>query len=217
MNFAYFIGFTVSRLAFSTFFRWRVLHPERVPRHGAVLLACNHASYIDPPLVGAGLRRPIHYLARESLFRNPISAWILHQVNATPVDRDGGSASGLRTVINLLDRGEGVVLFPEGTRTRDGKPQSVRSGIGLIALKTNAPVVPVRVFGTYNAFGRRHRIPRPFPIAVKYGLPMAFEAERAEAKRCGRNRARALYDAVSIQIMEAIQNLTPHREISSFP
>src|ERR1051326_7881823 len=171
MNPSYFIGWSLFRLIYATYFRWRVYDPENVPMTGPVILACNHASFIDPPLVGSGLRRPINYLARESLFRFPVLGAILRSWNAVPVDREGGGAAGLRAILDRLLAGGAILLFPEGTRSKDGNLQSARSGIGLTVIKSNAPVVPVRVFGTFEAYGRDVKFPKPKRVAVKYGRP----------------------------------------------
>ena len=96
MNFIYRIGWTCFRVMYATYFRWRVLHPERVPLDGSVLLASNHASFLDPPLIGAFLPRKIHFLARKTLFDSPLLGWLIRQLQAVPVDRDGGG--GLETV-----------------------------------------------------------------------------------------------------------------------
>ena len=161
MNLSYRIAWVGFRAVYATYFRWRVFNPERVPRTGPVILAANHASFIDPPLVGSGLTRDINYLARESLFRFPVVGAILRSWNGVPVDRDGGGAKGLKIILDRLLAGGGIILFPEGTRTKDGNLQPARSGIGLTVIKSNAPVVPVRMFGTFAAYGRNHRFPRP--------------------------------------------------------
>src|SRR5205807_1757423 len=122
--------------------------------------------------------------------------------NSVPVDREGGGAKGLRAILDRLLAGGAIILFPEGTRTRDGKLQPARSGIGLTVMKSHAPVVPVRVFGTFEAYGRHVRIPRPrHHVAVKYGRPMLFERLRAEAKTCSRERLKAIYQQVADEIM----------------
>lgn len=217
MNPSYFIGWTCFRALYRFYFRWRVFNPERVPLVGPVILACNHASFIDPPLVGAGLRRDINYLARENLFRFPGVGALLRSWNSVPVDRDGGGAAGLKAILNRLLEGGAIVLFPEGTRTRDGKLQPARSGIGLTVIKSAAPVVPVRVFGTYEAYGRHLHLPRPRRIAVKYGEPMQFEALRAEAKTCSKARLKEIYQEAADQIMAAIAKLEPHEDKAKFP
>src|SRR5262245_44831183 len=212
MNPLYFLGWCFFRAVYKFYFGWRVYNPERVPVSGPVILAANHASFIDPPLVGAGLRRGINYLARESLFRFPVVGWVLHRWNTVPVDREGGGARGLKAILDRLLAGGAIILFPEGTRTRDGKLQPARSGIGLTVIKSTAPVVPVRVFGTFEAFGRHMRFPRPRRIAVKYGLPMLFEQLRAEAKECTKPRLKEIYQQVADEIMATITKLEPRED-----
>ena len=217
MNASYLLGWSFSRLVFATFFRWRVYNPERVPLHGPVILAANHMSFLDPPLVGAGLRRDIHYLARESLFRYPGIGALLRSWNAVPVDRDGGGARGLKAILDRLLAGGAIILFPEGTRSHDGQLQSGRAGIGLTVIKSSAPVIPVRVFGTFDAFGRHRRFPRPHRIAVKYGRPLRFESLRAEARTCSKARLKTIYQGVAEEIMTAIARLGPYEEKEAFP
>lgn len=209
MNPVYYIGWTFYRTLFATYFRWRVLNPERVPLKGSVILASNHASFLDPPLVGSGLKRDINYLARKTLFRFPVLGWILRTVNAVPVDREGGGAAGLKAIMDRLHDGGAIILFPEGTRTRDGQLQPARSGIGLTVIKSTAPVVPVRVFGTYEAWGRNVRFPKPHRVVVKYGPPMTFEKLRAEAADCSKPRLKEIYQQVADEIMAAIARLEP--------
>ena len=207
MNLSYRLGWTGFRLMYRICFRWRVFNAERVPLTGGVILASNHASFLDPPLVGSGLRRPINYLARESLFRFPGIGALLRSWNSVPVDRDGGGAAGLKAILDRLLAGGGIILFPEGTRTRDGRLQPARSGIGLVVIKSSAPVIPVRTFGTFEAYGRHVSFPRFTRVAVKYGRPMLFEALRAEAKHCTKARLKEIYQEVANEIMAAIAKL----------
>src|SRR5438445_8066212 len=197
---------------YAVYFRWRVFNPERVPLKGPVILASNHASYLDPMLIGAALHRGINYLAREDLFRFPILGWILRYWQAVPVNREGSGAKGLRAILDRLLAGGAIILFPEGTRTHDGKLQPARSGIGLTVIKSSAPVVPVRVFGTYEAYNRYLRVPRPRRVEVKFGQPMLFEQLRAEAKTCSKERLKQIYQEVADQIMAAISKLEPKEE-----
>lgn len=207
MNPSYRCGWLFFRAVFATYFRWRVIGAENVPKSGAVILAANHESYIDPPFIGAGLDRDINYLARQSLFRFPVMGTILRSWNSVPVDRDGGGAKGLKIILGRLLGGAGIILFPEGTRTYDGKLQPARPGIGLVIAKSTAPVVPVRVFGTYEAWGRHQKFPRPKRIAVRYGQPMNFGKLRAEAKECSKDRLKELYQQIADEIMTAIAAL----------
>jgi len=204
MNFSYFVSWCVFRLVFATYFRWRIYDRERVPKDGPVILAANHASFLDPPLVGASLSRPLNYLARDTLFPVPVVGWLLRTWKVVPVDRDGGGAAGLRGIFDRLLNGGAILLFPEGTRTRDGQLQSSRSGIGLVVIKSDAPVVPVRIFGTYEAYGRHVPFPRPRRVTVKFGPPLHFQELRAEAKTCSKPRLKEIYQQVAAEIMAAI-------------
>jgi 1-acyl-sn-glycerol-3-phosphate acyltransferase len=217
MTFAYFLGWSGFRLLFKAYFRYRVYNADRVPLTGGVILASNHASYVDPPMIGVGVRRLINYLARENLFSIPVVGWVLRQWEVVPVDRDGGGAVGLRAILQRLLAGGAIVLFPEGTRSYDGKLRPARSGIGLTVIKSTAPVVPVRVFGTFEAYGRHLRVPRPYRVLVKYGAPMRFERLRAEAKVCSKPRLKEIYQQVADEIMAAVAQLEPCEDKSQFP
>jgi 1-acyl-sn-glycerol-3-phosphate acyltransferase len=203
----YFLGWSFFRIFYRVYNRWQVFNPENVPSTGPAILASNHASFMDPPLVGAAARREINYLARESLFRFPVIGPILKAVNAVPVDREGGGAAGLRAIFDRLLKGGAIILFPEGTRTPDGSLRSAKSGIGLTVIKSEAPVVPVRVFGTFEAFSRHHSFPRPTKIVVKFGKPLDFAALREESKTCSRPRLKEIYQEVADEIMRAIAAL----------
>src|SRR5262245_44852461 len=102
MGLSYWLTWSVARALFATYFRWRVYHPERVPLNGPVILAANHASFLDPPLVGSGVTRPINYLARDTLFQFPGMGWYLRSLNSVPVDRYGGGGAGLKAILDRL-------------------------------------------------------------------------------------------------------------------
>jgi 1-acyl-sn-glycerol-3-phosphate acyltransferase len=207
MNFSYRCGWLCFRFVFATYFRARFIGAEHVPKAGGVILAANHASYLDPPVVGSGLDRDINYLARQSLFRFPLIGRLLVSWNSVPVDRDGGGARGLKNILERLLGGAGIILFPEGTRSRDGKLQPAQAGIGLVVAKSDAPVVPVHVFGSHVAWGRNQKIPLPKRITVRYGEPMRFEKLRAEARECSKERLKAIYQQIADEIMAAIAAL----------
>jgi len=218
MNLVYFLGWVGFRALFRFYFGWRVCNSERVPLQGPVILASNHASFLDPPLVGAGVKRGINYLARENLFRFPVLGWILQRWQVVPVDREGGGAKGLKAILERLLAGGAIILFPEGTRSRDGRLQPARSGIGLTVIKSEAPVVPVRVFGTFEAYHRAMRLPRPWhKVIVKYGQPMLFDQLRAEARTCSKQRLKEIYQQVADEIMAAIAALQPFEDKATFP
>jgi 1-acyl-sn-glycerol-3-phosphate acyltransferase len=201
----------------TTFFQWRVYHAERVPPTGPVILASNHVSFGDPPLIGGAVPRPINYLARESLFRQPAFARLIRSLNAVPVDREGGGPGGVRTVLELLGKGRAVLIFPEGTRSRDGALLRAHPGIGLVVLRSGAPVVPVRLFGLYEAWGRHQLLPRPGPIAIKFGEPLRFEALRAEAATASKPRTKIIYEEIANELMAAMGRLEPCRDVQRFP
>jgi 1-acyl-sn-glycerol-3-phosphate acyltransferase len=217
MNFVYYCAWVCFRTLYKTYFRARMHNAERVPASGPVIIASNHASFLDPPLVGSCLHRGISYLARDSLFRYPGIGWLLRKWESVPVNREGGGAAGLRAILDRLLAGGGIILFPEGTRTRDNKLQPARSGIGLVVIKSAAPVVPVRVFGTYEAFGKHVPFPLPHQLTVKFGLPMDFTVLRAEAKNCPQARLKEIYQQVADEIMAAIAKLEPCEDQAKFP
>jgi len=113
----------------------------------------------------------------------------------------------LKIILDRLLGGAGIILFPEGTRTRDGQLQPAHAGIGLVVAKSEAPVVPVRVFGSFEAWGRNHKFPRPKKVTVRYGQPMLFEKLRAEAKTCSKERLKQIYQEIADEIMAAIAAL----------
>jgi 1-acyl-sn-glycerol-3-phosphate acyltransferase len=209
MTWMYRLTWIFSRCLFLTYFRYRSYHPERVPRSGPVILASNHASYLDPLVVGAPLSRMVNFLARDTLFNSPVLAWYLNRCRVVPVDRDGRGPAGMKAILQRLAMGEIILLFPEGTRTLTGELQPGHSGIGWIVVKSEAPVVPVRNFGTFEALGRHGWFPKPSRLAVKYGKPLDFSAARAEVQVCSKPRAREIHQLVTDQIMAAIAALEP--------
>src|SRR5262245_24186235 len=143
------------RVAFDMFFRGEVRGVENLPEHGGFLLAANHASFLDPPLIGCHVARQIAYFARKTLWRGGIASGLLTSVGTIPVDRDGGQdVSAIKRVLKALREDRALILFPEGTRTLDGQLQAAKAGVGFIAVKTQVPVVPVRIFGSYEALGK---------------------------------------------------------------
>jgi 1-acyl-sn-glycerol-3-phosphate acyltransferase len=136
-------------------------------------------------------------------------ATLLRSWKVVPVDRDGGGGAGLKAILDRLIDGGIILLFPEGTRTPDGKLRPAKSGVGLTVIKSNAPVVPVRLFGTFEAYGRHMKVPRPRRVLVKYGHPLDFHALRAEARTCSKPRLKEIYQQVADEIMAAIGKLEP--------
>lgn len=205
----YEIVWWLSNLIFRTVFRARYFNAERVPMDGPVILASNHASYMDPPLVGSGIRRPVNYLARDTLFHYRIANFFLRRLLCVPVDREGAGAAGLKGIFDRLSGGGVILLFPEGTRTSDGNLLPARAGIGLTVIKSDAPVIPIRIFGSYDAYNRRMLIPRPRRVMVKYGNPLDIADLRAEVKTCSKQRVKEIYQEVANRIMREIEAMEP--------
>lgn len=197
----------VVRFLARVYFRLRILGAEQVPPLGPVILASNHVSFLDPPLIGAFLPRKIHFLARKTLFDLPVIGWFCRQLQAVPVDRDGGGGAGLKAILDRLEAGAGILLFPEGTRSPDGEVKSARAGIGMTVIKSKAPVIPVRLFGAFEAMGRHQKFPRPHRITIVLGAPMQFEKLRAEAATCDKARLKEIYQEIADQLMDAIRGL----------
>lgn len=137
-----------------------------------VLLASNHQSFLDPVLVGVALDRPVHYLARSSLFRPPGFGQLIRALGAHPLRRGKIDGSALRTCMQILRGGEPLLLFPEGTRSRDGSLGRMRPGAASLAARCEVPIIPVCIEGAFQAWPRTRALPRPAPVAVAYGRPL---------------------------------------------
>ncbi|MGH8045698.1 MAG: lysophospholipid acyltransferase family protein [Chthoniobacterales bacterium] len=198
MTFTYWFFATLARILARLLFRYRIIHRERLPESGGLILAANHQSYFDPPLVGICSRRAVHYLARKTLMDWPFFGPMFPDMNVIPVDRGGNDMSALKKVIHKIREGEGVVLFPEGTRSLDGNLQPAQPGVGLVIAKTLAPVVPMRIFGSYEAFPKNSKGVKLHPIRVVVGEPIVFrEEDVGEGKRED-------YQRLSQRVMDAI-------------
>jgi 1-acyl-sn-glycerol-3-phosphate acyltransferase len=201
MNFYYWVGYHLSRLAGRLLFRFRVVHRERMLQSGPVILAMNHQSYLDPPLAGITCDRPIYFLARRTLLDVPLLGWVLPKVNVIPVNQEGVDRSAIKNLIRLLQAGNGVLFFPEGSRTIDGNLQPAEPGLGLVIAKTRAPVVPMRIFGAREALPRGGGGLRFVPITIVIGEPILFST--ADLEPPGKN----LYAGLSDRVMKAISAL----------
>jgi 1-acyl-sn-glycerol-3-phosphate acyltransferase len=196
----YRIVHAVSSVAIHLGFRLRVCGRENLIEEGPAILASNHVSYLDPPLVAVSCRNEIHFLARKTLFEKPVLGPLIANLNAFPVDRDRGDVAAVRAVLQLLKSGKRVLVFPEGTRSRDGNLQPARAGVGLIIAKSLAPVVPIRIFGSYAALPRSGGI-RFVQIAVVVGRPLLFTKQDVGTGE------RSVYQELSDRVMAAITAL----------
>ena len=157
---------------FLVYFRMQRIGREHLPRTGPLLLASNHRSFLDPFVIGTVARRPVYYMAKRELFENRWQAWILNALGAFPVDRGAGDGDAMATARAILERGDCVVLFPEGTRVRPGPLGEPRRGVGRLALETGAPVVPIAVIGTEDV--RSGWRIRPRRVRIRAGRPLLF-------------------------------------------
>jgi glycerol-3-phosphate dehydrogenase (NAD(P)+) len=157
---------------FLVYFRLARMGSEHLPRSGPLLLAANHRSFLDPFAIGSLTRRPVYYMAKRELFERRWQAWFLNSLGAFPVDRGAGDEAAMATARAILARGDCVVIFPEGTRRREGPLGQPRRGVGRLVLETGAHVVPVAVIGTEDV--RRGWRIRPRKISVRCGAPLMF-------------------------------------------
>ena len=200
MNRWYRATFVISSFIARTFFSFRVLHSERIPKEGGVILASNHQSFLDPPLLGISCPREIYTLARKSLFNWPILGRIFPKINVVPIE-PRADMSALKIIIRLVKQGRATAIFPEGSRTFNGELQPAQPGLGLMIAKTLAPVVPIRIIGAYEAYPRTKKFPKCHPITIVIGEPIIFTKQDLEAG------GRDIYQKLSDQVMARIAEL----------
>jgi 1-acyl-sn-glycerol-3-phosphate acyltransferase len=150
---------------FQIFFRWRVEGRENLPEEGAFILCSNHISWWDPPLVGSLTKRIVHFMSKEELFKIPVAGKIMPMVNAFPVKRDSADRRAIKRALEIVKNGDVVGIFPEGTRSKTDELLPPLPGVGLIAVKSETPVVPVAIIGPYKLFR---------PLKIRIGSPISF-------------------------------------------
>ncbi|GIO22607.1 1-acyl-sn-glycerol-3-phosphate acyltransferase [Oceanobacillus sp. J11TS1] len=176
-------------ILFYPIYRIKVVGKQHIPKKGPVIICSNHTSNLDPPVVGITASRTIHFMAKEELFTGKLLGGILRRVHAFPVKRGLADRNALRSGLAILKEGETLGLFPEGTRSKDGKPGDALPGVGFFALRSQAEVVPCVIISDYKLFHR---------TKVIYGEPMDVESFR-------KNKASA--KEMSEGIMQEIRNL----------
>jgi 1-acyl-sn-glycerol-3-phosphate acyltransferase len=179
------------------FFRLRVTGQECVPKKGAFIIAGNHASFLDPVIFGVACPRQLNYLARDTLFRNRFFGRILKSVHVIPLKRNAADIGAFKEGLRRLKDGQGLLLFPEGTRSINGKLGKGHHGVGFLARKSGVPVVPVYARGTYRALPKGAKFFRPLRIAVVFGPAMTLEYKQGLSDQ-----------EVSDKIMEEIKKLS---------
>lgn len=187
----------IARVYFRTFYDFKAEGLENIPKTGALIIAGNHLSNADPPAIGsfAGLVRDSRFVAKKELFSVPGLGWFFRRSGYIPVDRARtiGDFGALKEVVHALEQGQSVVMFPEGTRSKTGKPQKPKSGIGFLVYKTGAPVLPVKVEGTFGW-------PWVRKIRVKFGTVIHLEKDPALEPK-------AQYKQFANEVMEAINSI----------
>jgi len=166
---------SIANCYFSTCYDYTQSGKENVPSQGPVIFAANHVSFYDPPAIGACLQRQINYFARDTLFRG-LFGQALVQIGTIPVARENAEVKSLKAIFKSLKAGGAVAIYPEGTRSPDGQLMEPKAGAGMIACKSGATLIPTRVFGTYEAYGRQRKLPKiGGRIHIAYGRPMTSE------------------------------------------
>jgi len=196
----------LSTVVYGMFFRGEIVGLENLPKEGSFLIAANHASFLDPPFIGSQVPRQIAYFARKTLWKKGFASWWLDEVGTIPVDRDGGQdVSAIKRVLKALKDDKGLILFPEGTRTPDGHLQEPKAGVGLIACRAQVPVVPARIFGSYEAFGKGRPLKLGTPVTIVFGQPVL--PDEYHETSAGKER----YQVASTRIFRHISQLEkPH-------
>jgi 1-acyl-sn-glycerol-3-phosphate acyltransferase len=156
---------------FVSMFGFRASGRRNIPRSGGALLVCNHLSHLDVFLLGVPPCRPLNYVARSTLFFPPLGAFI-RSVGGFPIQREGMGTAGVKETLKRVRRGGIVVLFPEGTRSRDGELADLKSGIAVLAQRAQVPVIPAAVAGTFEAWPRTWPFPIPRPVRIHFGQPI---------------------------------------------
>ena len=183
------------------FFRYRMNGVEHIPRTGGVLLAANHASYADIPLLGCGVRRRLFYLGRADLFPHPVANWMLRSLGWIPLRPERWDRKAFQQVVDLLKAGNAVVIFPEGTRTPDGNLQPGKLGMGMIVAESQCSVIPVFLDGTRQVLPMDASWLRLHPVTVSFGPPIDFREDINNLE------GKELYKHITQTVMDRIADL----------
>ncbi len=183
--------------SFLVYLRLQRIGREHLPRSGPLLLASNHRSFLDPFVIGTLVRRPVYYMAKRELFEKRWQAWILNALGAFPVDRGAGDGDAMATARAILERGDCVVVFPEGTRVRPGPLGDPKRGVGRLALETGAPVAPVAVIGSEDV--RKGWRIRPRKVRIRVGRPLLFPTVERSSPALAAAVTQRVWACVSLQ------------------
>lgn len=203
----YFLGWLAINIMLRIFWRFKKKGAEFIPKEGGVIIASNHVAYVDPPFLGAASPRELHYFAKSELFENGLFGWLIRKYNAIPISRGSFDRQGISQATNLLRKKRALLLFPEGTRSRDGNLLEPKLGIGKIALEAGVPVVPVYIANSKNllsAFRGRKK------LAILFGSPIL------ESRLNGVPKNKEGYKKIGQEIMSRIKMLKEKAENGNF-
>ena len=183
-------------------FRYKAIDARHIPKKGGAILASNHASYVDPFFVGLGVVRRINYLAKKELFSNRVTSYFLKNLfRVIPIDREQMDRTTLKTIYRHLRTNEILLIFPEGTRSLDGKLQEAKMGIGMIAYNTQVPIIPVYISGSHEILPRDAKRIHLKQCSVYFGPPVDLD------EYYNKQKSKELYKTISENILASIGKL----------
>ena len=181
----------IVKVYFKTFYKWKVIGSENIPKTGSVIIVANHISNFDPPALACITDRKLHFMAKDELFKFPILSKIFLELGAFPVKRGGNDRQAIRKGFQILQEGKVLGVFPEGTRSKDGKLGKALPGAAMFALKSDAIVIPVGIVSSYKWFQ---------PIKISIGKPISLDTYKKD-----KVTSDDLNDAINL-IMNEIKN-----------
>lgn len=202
----YFIGWSLFLILFKVYLGFNIVGRKNAPEKGAFIFAANHSSYLDPILLGTSVNRSLNYMARENLFKKQCFGWIMHKLHAFPVKRNDSDYRAIKDSLRILKEGRPLVIFPEGTRSKNNELRPAKPGIGFIVAKADVPVVPAYIEGSFKALPRGVKTLKRRPVAVYIGKPIYFTEGIFE------KNGRKAYQEISDEIMRHIARLKEEHE-----
>ena len=212
----YWLAWIVVRLFARVLFRLKIVGQEHLPTTGGVIVAANHASYLDIPILGCGMPRQACFIGRMDLFHGPIGM-MMRLLGWIPIRRERVDRKGFDEAIRRLKAGQAVVIYPEGGRSEDGRLKPGKPGVGLLVASTGCPVVPARLDGTYEALPPGARWVRLRPIRVTFGPPMDFSDWLDDDMKESEANKKAVYQRIGQEVMDRIAELGRRQRPTGHP